>query len=424
MYATAQNSHSQQRTEGTSRINNQKLASAKHFIELLDKVPSHYCRQSTSYSCLWQDHFKSAADVHRQYIAYMTEHHPNQPCLQCSRFKSLLQEEKVKIWQPRKDRCDTCMAHAAGNVQKEVYERHIHLKNSARKRKTGDIARAKESNGKVVCISIDVQAVQTCPKLEASALYFKTKLNIHNYTVYNSNTSDVLCYIWNETQGGLTANIYTSCLIHYLDSICDPISKVEEILVWSDGCGSQNRNCTLVSCISTWAKSNKKSVFFNYPEKCHTQMEVYSVHATIETLARKSEIHVPADYCKIVQAARHKKPYQINYLSYPFFKDYGKGAVFDTIRPGTRVGSPHVADIRQIRCSNDGTVCYKLSHEDDDEFVLLPHRRKNDPTTHPDQLYNGPIPIQTRKWKDLQDLKSVIHPEHHGYYDNLPHEPS
>ena len=52
--------------------------------------------------------------------------------------------------------------------------------------------------------------------LKASALYYRTKPCVHNYTVYNVTTRDVCCYVWNESERGLSANEYASCIIEHL----------------------------------------------------------------------------------------------------------------------------------------------------------------------------------------------------------------
>ena len=114
--------------------------------------------------------------------------------------------------------------------------------------------------------------VQTIPKLEASCLCFKMRLNLHNYTIYNNSTQEVVCYVWPETSAGLTASVFASCLLNYLDEQITKKPNLERIIMWSDGCGAQNRNVTLLSAISIWAKQRSKEVLVKYLEKRHTQM--------------------------------------------------------------------------------------------------------------------------------------------------------
>ena len=44
----------------------------------------------------------------------------------------------------------------------------------------------------------DVQAVLICPKTQASAMYYKTKLQVHNFTCFNLGNKEGYCYPWEE----------------------------------------------------------------------------------------------------------------------------------------------------------------------------------------------------------------------------------
>ena len=62
-------------------------------------------------------------------------------------------------------------------------------KEDARMAKAQDKKRAEE--GQCHVLTMDVQAVQLLPHLQASALYFKQKLAVHNFTLYNLANDDV-----------------------------------------------------------------------------------------------------------------------------------------------------------------------------------------------------------------------------------------
>lgn len=64
---------------------------------------------------------------------------------------------------------------------------------------------------------MDLLAVLLAPRLLASALYYKTKLCVHNFTLYDVVTRDVTCYVWHEGEGGVTANEFASCVVDYLN---------------------------------------------------------------------------------------------------------------------------------------------------------------------------------------------------------------
>jgi hypothetical protein len=64
---------------------------------------------------------------------------------------------------------------------------------------------------------------------------------------------------------------------------------------------------------------------------------------------------------------------------------------------------------------------YKLNY--DDAYDELPRRPRDvDPSVQPKALYKGRLPITEKKFKHLQELKSVIPKEYHNFYDNLPYK--
>ena len=64
------------------------------------------------------------------------------------------------------------------------------------------MSKARDKNdvdkGKCQVFTMDVQAVQLIPYLQSSALYFIQKLAVHNFTIYNIATNEVVCYVWHE----------------------------------------------------------------------------------------------------------------------------------------------------------------------------------------------------------------------------------
>lgn len=73
----------------------------------------------------------------------------------------------------------------------------------------------KESNNLVY--TVDVQAVLLCPLSNVSANYFCRKLITHNYTIFDLKTHDGFCYLWNEAEGGVTADNFASLLCNFLE---------------------------------------------------------------------------------------------------------------------------------------------------------------------------------------------------------------
>lgn len=157
-------------------------------------------------------------------------------------------------------------------------------------------------------------------------------------------------------------------------------------------------------------------------------MECDSMHSSTERQLRKRDIQVPSDYVQIIRNERQfPQPYSIVYLDHTFFKDFRRNLVYPTIRPGNKVGDPAVMDIRALKYSMDNTISFKT--DVDDSFTLLPRpRRAARPTASSatsqsaaPAMYKECLPIKSEKFVHLQQLKKVILPDHHYFYDSLKH---
>lgn len=316
------------------------------------------------------------------------------------------------------DQCDFCCSYKVGNVTEEEWKNHTELKNRARAEKSVDKSLAVAGDCRV--LTQDVQAVKMAPSLLASALYFKTKLCVHNFTTNNLANHDVRCYWFDESNGGLEASVFASCIV---DNILHLLTqKKVPVILYSDGCCAQNRNSCLSNALLRVAMENDVEITQKFLVKGHTQMECDLVHSTIESKLKGQEIYLPSQYSALTKTARvHPKPYVAIYLDYNFFTDFSKpeDQIYKSIRPGRIAGDPTVTDISVLVHKPDGTIWYKLSYDDD--LKMLPQRPKLSTISNLAKLYDRRLPIAERKWQHLQELKKVIPSDCHGFYDSLPH---
>ena len=131
--------------------------------------------------------------------------------------------------------------------------------------------------------TLDVQAVLLSPKTKPSALYYKTKLQLHNLSFYNLKTSEGYCYVWDETEGDVNSEVFAYLQYKHFSTVLDAHPEIEEIIIWSDGCTYQNRNTCLANSLLDLAIKFGKKIVQKYMVVGHTQMEVDSMHATIES---------------------------------------------------------------------------------------------------------------------------------------------
>ncbi|XP_046963625.1 uncharacterized protein LOC124542320 [Vanessa cardui] len=388
---------------------------AKKYLIALPKLPSHYCRQSSSKLYL-EPIIQSKSQLYRLYVDYSVSR--NEPVASRKVFEGALFEENIAIFQPKKDACDQCCAHKAGNISDAQYTKHIELKDLARAEKSSDKEAAQKGN--IHAITADLQAVKLCPCLNASALYFKTKLAVHNFTVYNLGNNRVTCYWFDETVCDLKSTTYATLFVDYLTKLIDDDPK--DVVIFTDGCTAQNRNNIVSNALLRLAMAKNIVITQKYLEKGHTQMEVDSVHSVIERKLKNREVFLPSQYATITKEARKvPSPYEVITPDFTFFKDFGLKdyLIYESIRPGRGAGDHCVVDIRALRYNPNGTIDYKLhfSHN----FTPLPRRPKKILSIDSvPSLYQSRQPITTTKYHHLQELKSVIPRDCHNFYDNLP----
>nr|CAH7729980.1 unnamed protein product [Callosobruchus chinensis] len=272
------------------------------FLDKLPKIPSHYCRKDTKKMYLEQD-FSSYSDLYKAYIEYSNEENTS-PASRNTLIK-WVKEMNFGIFKPRKDLCDTCFEYESGNLDPAEWEKHRKSKDRAQKEKSND--KEKADNGLLHVVTVDLQAVKTCPYLSASSLYFKTKLVCHNYTVYDLSTRHCSYYWFSEIDADLQASTFASLLVDYLQRkyLQKPQSK-KEIVIYSDGCTYQNRNSTIANALLSLSYEYNRTITQKFLVKGHSQMECDSVHTTIEKKLRNKKIEIPNDYHRLTEASRHK----------------------------------------------------------------------------------------------------------------------
>ena len=180
-----------------------------------------------------------------------------------------------------------------------------------------------------------------------------------------------------------------------------------------------------------------KIIDHKFLESGHSQMEVDSIHAAIETAKKSISVYMPRDWQTVCQLARRKKGYNIIPLNHTSFLDFK--ALSKQIMPGlSQIQWLKVKWMRyeiEARPSDQPSnnhpqpsavqILYKYKFDED--FRKVPDRKIRSATqveTPPKakQLYPGRLSISEEKKRDLLQLCSdgTIPSEYHEYYKGLP----
>lgn len=158
---------------------------------------------------------------------------------------------------------------------------------------------------------MDLQCVLLCPKTKASTMYYKTKLQMHNFTCFNMNNKDGYCYAWEEHEGSLSSEVFAHLQSKHFESILEANGNIEKVIVWSDGWISKSMWCHQQHLPSS---GHGVTIEQKFLVAGHTQIECDSMHSLIEWRIVK-DIHTPRDYIVIFEIARiHPSPYKVTQL--------------------------------------------------------------------------------------------------------------
>ncbi|KAJ8896631.1 hypothetical protein PR048_001975 [Dryococelus australis] len=291
------------------------------FIYNLPKMESHYCRKSISKVYL-EPLFQSQQQLYRMYVENCKSEEKD--FVSRFTFSNLLSKKNVALFQPIKVQCDMCEQHKVGQLSDEELGKHMSRKERARAEKQKDKDEALADNCSV--LTADFQAVKLAPFLKASALYYKTKLCVHNYTIYNLKTHSVVCSWWNKSEGGTE-----SIKFYFLLSLF-PERDYEQLA---------SRVSKSYRHLDRWLwLPEEEQDFGQCPVKSSNRRELY---ITTEILGERDH-GIPLTHC------------------------------YSSIRPGNKVSAPTVHDVVHHMYSPNGKTLYKLNLEE--ELKELPSRSK------------------------------------------------
>jgi len=201
---------------------------------------------------------------------------------------------------------------------KRGWEEHKRRENEAMTVKAADKQRSVDDRN-FVAITFDLQAVLYTPHAKEGPIYYKRKLAVYNFTVY-----DVLknghCFLWDETEGKRGAIEIASALLRFFETLPDNVTHVS---TFSDTCGGQNRNRFIVTAmLYAVQKLHISMVDIKYMESGHSYLEADSIYATIEHARKHQSIYTFKEWEILIRSCRRKpKPYSVTTMKHTDFVD-------------------------------------------------------------------------------------------------------
>lgn len=143
---------------------------------------------------------------------------------------------------------------------------------------------------------------------------------MYNLGVHDGRTDKGFFHTWLENQAGRGAQEIASCLIKFLEHNLQP--EAEELIMWSDSCGGQNRNRLMCLLMHHWLakQKNLQRICLRFLLSGHSFNVCDSDFASVENQVKiKQQIFLPSEILKIMRECRHQNPFVVTEMNTPDF---------------------------------------------------------------------------------------------------------
>lgn len=393
------------------------------FFKSLRGRKSHYSLQKSDKIYLPDDlNIKKLLDMYK-------EKNP-QNALSYHSFLNIFQKEyNFAFGYPRSDTCSTCdEAKAKKNMlnvelnkasspetvqslQKQIKTIETELELHQRKGQTFyDRKRAcrQMCSTKVdhAAIAMDYQKNLSVPNISTNLVYYKRQLTVNLFNIHNLTTGEAYFFCYDQTIARKGSNEVASLLHHYIFNILAP--DVKHLHIFCDSCGGQNKNKTLLRYIHYVVHQAKRltSITMTFPERGHSYMEC---DRDMTLIPKKRAAELPQDWYQAIREARVKPcPFTVIECDQTMIKDWVN--FFDNSGYYKKTLTVPTRPIKEIRIeeAHPRTLSFRQNYNGMWESSIITAKKST--TTrmpegeflYPMEAYDGPHPIPTPKWNDLQ----------------------
>ncbi|XP_039755887.1 uncharacterized protein LOC120630653 [Pararge aegeria] len=384
-------------------------------VKCFAPIESHYTRKDSNKQYLDSElTFKKMYDL---YTVWCKELNITENIATSVRqYKDIINKElNIAFHLPKKDQCDLCHAMknntSPTNDDKLKHKSHMDNKKLARELKHVDKIEAHSNPSDICTAMFDFQKINNTPHGEISVLYYKRKLSVYNFTIFDAGLKEATCYMWDETVAKRGANEVSSCLFSFINNKVK--AGVKDFRFWSDNCAGQNRNQIVFFMYLYVSNTFKVDVCHRFLEKGHTQNEADSVHALIERSSKNKLIYTPDEWYTLVRwAKQNSPPYTVVEVNQDLVLDFKAWLHTKNWIKDTNLEKISWNMIREVKVQRNNS-----------DIIEFKGRKKKEKGVILEKVYNNPIPITEVKYRDLISLcdTMIIPKKYHTFYNNLKH---
>lgn len=303
--------------------------------------------------------------------------------------------------------------------------KELHLRKAmtfySRKRAAKYVAQGAETKEAIV---MDFQKNLPVPNISTNDVYYRRQLSFYMFNIHCLSDAKSFFFTYPETAGRKGADDVASMLFYFLFNELD--AAVNEITLFCDSCGGQNKNWTVFRFLHYIVHFTKRlqKITVIFPIRGHSYLEC---DKNMGLINQKSIVEVPEQWNSIIRSSRVKpSPFEVIPCDkQQIFREWSK--LLDQLYlPKCPFPSRPVRQLVIVN-SHPRFIMHKSTYNGPllENIVLAPRKKRlnlpNNQFKIPDFKYGKLIPLKKKKYEDIQHLKQFCSTEAQRYFSRLPH---
>lgn len=417
-----------------NKISDHSYQNVKAHIEAIPKYVSHYSRKNNP-KRVYLDHELSISSLYKDHYIDWCRVKNIQPVSEDKYRRIFCTSFNIGFKLPKSDTCKTCdylnlqIDDHKNNVEKLnklKFELELHQRRSeAMQKNLSEEAEAAKLSGLTSVISFDLQQALPVPNLTVGPAFYLRKAWTYNLGIHDCVTGLGYMYMWPENVGKRGSDEIASILYKHF-KINPPTTK--KLIVFTDNCGGQNKNWGIL-CL--WQQLVKEGIFecieHRFLTVGHTHLPSDRDFALIEKYKRNRvrQVYVPEDWYEAVKNSKRTNPFHVTVLNQEdifSFRELQSQIVKKNMTDNKEKlkfskiccfkftsANPNILFIKHLL--NEEYKSVNIGKKGSRKSILLSRDLK--------KKYDGPIPLNSKKIQNLNQLIQYIPPIYYKYYEDI-----
>lgn len=326
----------------------------------------------------------------------------------------------LKVHRPSTDCCSTCDQLNSNGSHDELKQHHLE---AAEARKTFS-----EDSKDPHTITFDMQKTQPLPHLNTNKAFYLRQLWLYNLGIHHTYQKQGYMYCWIEGTAKRGSNEVGSCLKKFINDEC---KDWENLILWSDCCGGQNRNVNITSFLISLVNDTSfkfQKIVHRFMWSGHSYLPNDSDFSFIEKKKNAAlSISSANEYIYLIKSARKTRPFKVHQMLPEDFNDISQlssnylKAKMTTDKEPMKISKMHEMIYER------GLFGYRFRNSYFDTVVKTVDMQKRLRSSgytiaNIPPLYPEGVAISQKKYNDLMELLKFVPPIYHDFYKSLRHD--